>query len=76
METHLEHSFDLIPQLNSFELKISESGIKSAEDILTLLNYGYNGFLIGTKFMKSTSPELECKKLIDLLTLNKQNQIS
>jgi indole-3-glycerol phosphate synthase len=37
-------------------LKISESGISSASVINNLKSHGYNGFLIGEKFMSSTDP--------------------
>lgn len=37
-------------------LKISESGISSAKTIISLREAGYNGFLIGEKFMASDNP--------------------
>jgi indole-3-glycerol phosphate synthase len=37
-------------------LKISESGISSPEIIKNLKRYGYNGFLIGEKFMSTPDP--------------------
>jgi len=37
-------------------LKISESGISSAQEIKKLRNSGYNGFLIGGKFMCTPDP--------------------
>lgn len=37
-------------------LKISESGISSPASIKNLISYGYNGFLIGEKFMSCPDP--------------------
>jgi indole-3-glycerol phosphate synthase len=34
-------------------IKVSESGIRSAEDISTLRKAGYTGFLVGEYLMKS-----------------------
>ena len=45
-------------------LKISESGIKSTEDIKVLKSFGFKGFLIGENFMKSNSPDIELKNFI------------
>jgi len=45
-------------------LKISESGIKSIEDIKVLKSFGFKGFLIGENFMKSNSPDIELNNFI------------
>ena len=45
-------------------LKISESGIKSFEDIKELKSFGFNGFLIGENFMKSNSPGIKLNNFI------------
>lgn len=44
--------------------KISESGISSHEEILQLKNYGYNGFLIGEKFMSKSNPGEEFSNMM------------
>ncbi len=43
---------------------ISESGIKSREEILQLGKKGVRGFLIGTAFMNSDNPEQKLKELM------------
>lgn len=53
---------DLIP--NEF-VKISESGISSAQTILSLRSAGYRGFLIGETFMKNSRPEKACADFIE-----------
>ena len=51
----------LIP--NDF-IKVSESGIGSADAIKELQPYGYQGFLIGENFMKTDNPGLSAKQFI------------
>ncbi|PCH65060.1 MAG: indole-3-glycerol phosphate synthase [Bacteroidetes bacterium] len=51
-------------------LKISESGISSANTIRQLKKLGYNGFLIGETFMKTSRPAKTCEKLIRSLKRN------
>lgn len=64
MSISLETSIELstLPPKNT--ILISESGIKSLEDIEKLKKYGYKGFLIGTSFMKTQNPGLKLKEFI------------
>lgn len=55
---------DLIP--NDF-VKVSESGISSIEAIKDLKDYGYQGFLIGENFMKTSNPGESAKDFINQL---------
>jgi len=57
-------SFELAEKVPQEFLKISESGIDSAQLIKDLLKAGYSGFLIGETFMKTTQPEKACARLI------------
>lgn len=59
----------LFPYISSFEVKIAESGIENATDASELRSIGYNGFLIGSQFMKHSRPHLACKNFIDELNL-------
>lgn len=45
-------------------VKISESGITNAEQIIQLKEYGFRGFLIGGHFMKKAEPVAACRNLI------------
>lgn len=45
-------------------LKISESGIEDPKIVLELSQLGYNGFLIGSYFMKHPEPEKACAEFI------------
>lgn len=55
-ETSIENSISLCEQIPDTFVKISESGLKDAETILRLFQYGYKGFLIGETFMKTENP--------------------
>lgn len=49
-------------------VKISESGLKTPDDITRLKSYGYKGFLMGEAFMQHTHPDRECAKFIESLS--------
>lgn len=65
--TRLETSVELAKFIPNNFVKISESGIKTAEDINYLKAHGFKGFLIGESFMKTDNPGLACKNFIDTL---------
>ena len=56
LEIDLNNSIELYGKVPSKFVKISESGISEVESILKLKEVGYNGFLIGEKFMKTNNP--------------------
>ena len=56
---------ELIP--NDF-VKISESGIHTGEELSKLRKAGYEGFLIGERFMKSEDPGESAKQFIEALS--------
>lgn len=66
-ETSLENSVELSSLIPEKFIKISESGIRNADDILYLRSFGFKGFLIGESFMKTKEPGLSCKQFIDKL---------
>ncbi len=71
LEIDINTSFHLANLIPSNFLKVSESGIESATIIKQLKSKGYNGFLIGSHFMKQSLPEQACKEFI--AELNKTN---
>lgn len=73
-ETKLDTSVTLSDKLPADILKISESGINSAGDIVRLRKYGYKGFLIGENFMKHSQPQEAARQLIQ--ELDKLNEKS
>jgi indole-3-glycerol phosphate synthase len=58
-------SEDLVDRIPSHLVKVTESGISDAETIIRLKKLGYQGFLIGETFMKTTKPEAACRRLIE-----------
>ena len=58
-------------------LRVSESGIHRPEDIVQLQTMGYEGFLMGERFVKTGSPKSACLKFINALqALNPQLQLA
>lgn len=66
-DVDFENSIRLAQQLPIDTIKIAESGISDYKNIIELKQHGFDGFLIGENFMKTASPELECKKFIEQL---------
>ncbi len=55
-DVNIERSKKLAKMIPEKYLKISESGIEKTTSILELKSYGFSGFLIGEKFMKTNDP--------------------
>lgn len=56
-DVSLDTSRQLIGSAPKGAVMVSESGLKSREDIRELKNLGFNGFLIGETLMKARDPE-------------------
>lgn len=54
--TSVDTSLELAEAIPDSFVKISESGLKDAATILELYRHGYQGFLIGETFMKTSDP--------------------
>ena len=63
----ISRSIELAPSVPETMCKISESGINTKDDILTLRQHGFKGFLIGESFMRSPDPAGQCQKLVSAL---------
>lgn len=63
-EVSIENSKKLSEKIPSDFVKISESGISNVSTINELKKYGFQGFLIGENFMKTSMPEKACEKFI------------
>ena len=66
-EVSIQTSIDLFTKIPDDFVKISESGISSVENIKTLYEIGFKGFLIGENFMKTEVPGIACKSFINKL---------
>ncbi|HLM61803.1 MAG TPA: indole-3-glycerol phosphate synthase TrpC [Pyrinomonadaceae bacterium] len=61
----LDVSRELIKHASNDTLMISESGLRTREDLQELQELGYSGFLIGETFMRSGNVEKEIRNLIE-----------
>jgi indole-3-glycerol phosphate synthase len=66
-EVSLETSQTLSTLIPNEFVKISESGIRTVEDIQSLQPFGYKGFLIGENFMKTDDPGASASTFIKQL---------
>lgn len=69
-KTDIYTSAELIRHIPSDFFKISESGIDRAENIKSLKESGYNGFLIGELFMKEKDPVKAFIEFVKELQMN------
>ncbi len=71
--TSLETSERLIAEAPRDRILISESGLKSAEDLRHLQMLGFRGFLIGEALMRAPDPEVALRELISAAELDDAN---
>lgn len=76
MNIDINTSFHLADLIPTKHIKISESGIEDPKTIQELKESGYNGFLIGSHFMKHPRPEQACKDFIDVLANERKEIVS
>lgn len=62
--TDIATSKSLVEKIPDEFVKVSESGISDPKVVVDLMNYGYEGFLIGENFMKTGSPEKACREFV------------
>jgi len=55
-QTDINRSIDLLPKLPGEAIKISESGLQNPGEVIQLFEAGYQGFLMGERFMASDDP--------------------
>ena len=61
---NIQTSFDLVNRIPNEFLKISESAISAADTIQDLKEAGFNGFLIGENFMKTSDPGAAMRQFV------------
>ena len=66
----IARSIEISKHIPSGAIRISESGIDDAQTIKKLKQVGFDGFLIGEAFMKTSKPERACATLISSLKEN------
>ncbi len=55
-ETRLDTTLEMLSELPSGKLVVTESGIHSAKDVALMQQHGVNAFLVGEAFMKADEP--------------------
>lgn len=75
MTVNIEHSVKMSTLLPPDKIRVSESGIDSPQKIQYLRGAGYNGFLMGTYFMKHAQPHIACKDFINELNTTSTQQL-
>jgi indole-3-glycerol phosphate synthase len=65
LDVNVRASEELIGRIPAGIVRVSESGLKSAEDIVRLRELGYDAFLIGERFMTEVDPGLALQRLLD-----------
>jgi len=62
-EVDLQHSISLVPSLPRGALRVAESGIKDAFDLLMLRESGFDAFLIGESLLLAPDPGAKLREL-------------
>jgi indole-3-glycerol phosphate synthase len=66
LEVSIENQEKMLEKLpKEVPIKVAESGIKTKEDILRLINVGFNAFLIGETFMKAENISSKIDELFE-----------
>ena len=63
-EVKQEISLELIERIPDGPVRVTESGISSAEDIARLRNAGFDAFLIGESLMRQPDPGAALAELL------------
>lgn len=66
-QVSIENAVRLAEKIPNDFLKIAESGLENAEDIIRLRELGYKGFLMGETFMKEEKPAEALKNFVEEL---------
>lgn len=64
LEVDVEMSHKLIAMIPSDVVAVSESGLRTAEDLIRLRGLGYRAFLVGERFMTEPEPESALRTLL------------
>ncbi len=62
-ETSIQHTLDMLPMLPADRLAVTESGIRTQEDVQVMRQHGVHAFLVGEAFMRVPEPGEELARL-------------
>jgi indole-3-glycerol phosphate synthase len=74
LEVDVHASDELIAKIPPGVVGVSESGLRTAEDLVRLRALGYRAFLIGERFMAAENPGMALKGLLDGCITTKATQ--
>lgn len=66
-EVSIQTSLDLAPDIPDHVTKVAESGLSDPKQVVELKQAGFDGFLMGQRFMETSRPEKACAKFITQL---------
>lgn len=66
MKVSLETSLELAEKFPSGAFRVSESGIKTADDVRRLVSAGYGGILVGEALVTSPDPGAALRRLLEI----------
>ena len=73
LEVAVETSLELIELIPEDCVAVSESGLRSAEDLRKLRAAGFDAFLIGESLMREAEPGAALRRLIDMASVDSGN---
>jgi indole-3-glycerol phosphate synthase len=65
LAVHVETSLELIAAIPDECIAVSESGLRSADDLARLRSAGFDGFLIGEHLMRENDPAAGLRRLLE-----------
>jgi len=68
-EVDMDKSIKMAEKIGNDRVRVAESGISTAEDIISFRSYGFDGFLIGERFMKEEDPGKAFRSFVASLKL-------
>jgi len=68
LEVDVKASETLIAKMPKGVLAVSESGLRTADDLMRLRGLGYQAFLVGERFMATADPGAALKELLTGVT--------
>ena len=69
-------SDELIARMPADVIAVSESGLRTAEDLVRLRSLGYRAFLIGERFMTAADPGAELTELLAACGSTKDTKVT
>lgn len=67
-EVDINTSLQLVDKIPENVTKIAESGLSDPAEVVRLKQAGFDGFLMGQRFMETARPEKACARFIEKLT--------